>query len=215
MERRWLITGCSSGLGLALATAAAREGHRLAVTARNVDDLERLSAAWPDHIIPVPLELRDSASCEEAVRSAADSLGGIDILVNNAGCGLFDAVEEVSDAELRDQLETLLVGPWRLTRLVLPLMRAQGHGHILNVSSVAGRMAFPGLAAYVAGKHARSGTSTVPLNASRRLGDSGTRGRLRTAAGGWFDTARGDAEQVRPPDRRLALPAHRRCRRCR
>ncbi|MCB5168372.1 SDR family oxidoreductase [Streptomyces bambusae] len=159
MGRRWLVTGCSSGLGHALATAAARAGDELVVTARKTADLADLAAAWPGRISPVPLELRDTASCEDAVRTAVDRLGGIDVLVNNAGVGLFGAVEEVSDAELRDQLETLLVGPWRLTRLVLPLMRAQGHGHVLNVSSVAGRIAFPGLAAYIAGKHALEGMS--------------------------------------------------------
>ena len=159
MGRRWLVTGCSSGLGHALADAAARAGDELVVTARKTADLEDLAATWPGRIIPVPLELRDAASCEEAVRVASDRLGGIDILVNNAGIGLFGAVEEVSDTELRDQLEILLVGPWRLSRLVLPLMRAQGHGHILNVSSVVGRIAFPGLAAYVAGKHALEGMS--------------------------------------------------------
>lgn len=159
MGRRWLITGCSSGLGHALATAAARAGDELAVTARKTADLEDLAAAWPGRITAIPLELRDAASCEAAVRTAVDRLGGIDVLVNNAGIGLFGAVEEVSDAELRDQLETLVVGPWRLTRLVLPLMRAQGYGHVLNVSSVVGRMAFPGLAAYVAGKHALEGMS--------------------------------------------------------
>ncbi|MFF3618980.1 SDR family oxidoreductase [Streptomyces sp. NPDC002467] len=159
MGRRWLITGCSSGLGHALATAAARAGDELAVTARKTTDLEQLAAAWPGRVTAVPLELRDASSCEEAVRTVVDRLGGVDVLVNNAGVGLFGAVEEVSDAELRDQLETLVVGPWRLTRLVLPLMRAQGHGHVVNISSVAGRMAFPGLAAYVAGKHALEGMS--------------------------------------------------------
>ncbi|MCY0930127.1 SDR family oxidoreductase [Streptomyces sp. H27-H1] len=167
MGRRWLVTGCSSGLGHALATAAARAGDELAVTARKTADLEDLAAAWPGRITTIPLELRDAASCEEAVRTATERLGGIDILVNNAAVGLFGAVEEVSDAELRDQLETLLVGPWRLTRLVLPLMRAQGHGHILNVSSVVGRTAFPGLAAYTAGKHALEGMSqTLAIEAA-------------------------------------------------
>ncbi|GHB37248.1 short-chain dehydrogenase/reductase [Streptomyces xanthochromogenes] len=159
MGRRWLITGCSSGLGRALAGAAAAAGDELVVTARKTADLEELAAAWPGRIVPVPLELRDAVSCDEAVRTAVDRLGGVDVLVNNAAVGLFGAVEEVSDAELRDQLETLLVGPWRLTRSVLPLMRAQGHGHILNISSVVGRMALPGLGAYVAGKHALEGMS--------------------------------------------------------
>lgn len=159
MVRRWLVTGCSSGLGQALAAAAARAGHEVAVTARRTAALEDLVTAWPGRITPIALELRDAAQCEEAVRTAADRMGGIDVLVNNAGAGLFGAVEEVSDAEVRDQLETLVVGPWRLARLVLPLMRAQGHGHIVNVSSLAGRMAFPGLGAYVAGKYALEGMS--------------------------------------------------------
>ncbi|WP_353941468.1 SDR family NAD(P)-dependent oxidoreductase [Streptomyces sp. HUAS MG91] len=154
MGRRWLITGCSSGLGRALAGAAAAEGDDLVVTARRTADLAELAAAWPGRITPVALELRDADSCAAAVRYAAERLGGVDVLVNNAGGGLFGAVEETSDAELRDLLDVLLVGPWRLTRLVLPLMRAQGAGHILNVSSVAGHITLPGTAAYAAGKQA-------------------------------------------------------------
>ncbi|MFE7380246.1 SDR family oxidoreductase [Streptomyces zhihengii] len=159
MVRRWLITGCSSGLGEALATAVARSGDVAVVTARRSADLERTAGAWPGLLHPVPLELRDAAGCEDAVRTAVERMGGVDVLVNNAGAGLFGAAEEVTDAEVRDQLETLVVGPWRLARLVLPLMRAQGHGHIVNVSSLAGRMAFPGLSAYVAGKYALEGMS--------------------------------------------------------
>ncbi|MET9935590.1 MULTISPECIES: SDR family oxidoreductase [unclassified Streptomyces] len=159
MGRRWLVTGCSSGLGRALAEAAAAAGHEVAVTARNTASLEEMAARHPGRIVPIPLELRDAAQCEEAVRRATARLGGIDVLVNNAGAGLFGAAEEVCDAEIRDQMETLLVGPWRLVRLVLPGMRAQGHGHVVNVSSLAGRMAFPGLGAYVAGKFALEGMS--------------------------------------------------------
>ncbi|MFG2825434.1 SDR family oxidoreductase [Kitasatospora sp. NPDC048365] len=159
MTRRWLVTGCSSGLGRALAAEAARAGDEVVATARKPASLEELVRAWPDRITPVALDVRDEAQCEEAVRIAADRLGGIDVLVNNAGNGIVGAVEEVSDNELRDQLETLVVGPWRLARLVLPVMRAQGAGHIVNVSSLAGRMAFPGLSAYVTGKYALEGMS--------------------------------------------------------
>ncbi|WP_329561048.1 SDR family oxidoreductase [Kitasatospora sp. NBC_01266] len=157
--RRWLVTGCSSGLGRALATAAAGAGDRVAATARRPGDLEGLVRAWPERIVPIALDVCDADQCEQAVRTAADRLGGIDVLVNNAGSGLFGAVEEVGDAELREQLEVLLLAPWRLVRLVLPLMRAQRSGHIVNVSSLAGRMAFPGLAAYVTGKFALEGMS--------------------------------------------------------
>jgi NAD(P)-dependent dehydrogenase (short-subunit alcohol dehydrogenase family) len=156
---RWLVTGCSSGLGWALAAAAAAAGDRVAATARRPAALAELAAAWPDTVVPLALDVRDARQCEQAVAAAAERLGGIDVLVNNAGTGLFGAVEEVCDDELRDQFEAQLVGPWRLIRLVLPGMRAQGAGHIVNVSSVAGRMAVPGLAAYISAKHALEGMS--------------------------------------------------------
>lgn len=159
MARRWLVTGCSSGLGLALAQAVAQAGDQVVVTARRPEALAPLVEAWPDRISPVALDLRDAQQCQDAVDAAAERLGGIDVLVNNAGGGLYGAVEEVGDDELRDQLETLVVGPWRLIRLVLPMMRAQGSGHIINVSSLAGRMPVPGLAAYMTGKHALEGMS--------------------------------------------------------
>ncbi|MFJ2738194.1 SDR family NAD(P)-dependent oxidoreductase [Streptomyces sp. NPDC087440] len=162
-----MITGCSSGLGQALASAAARNGDELVVTARKTADLDALVSAWPGRVTAVPLELRDAGSCERAVRLAHERLGGIDVLVNNAGTGMFGAVEETSDADLRDLLEVLVVGPWRLTRLVLPLMRNQGHGHVVNVSSVAGHVALPGAAAYAAGKQALEAMSqTLALEAA-------------------------------------------------
>ncbi|HEU5334291.1 MAG TPA: SDR family NAD(P)-dependent oxidoreductase [Actinocrinis sp.] len=156
---RWMVTGCSSGLGRALAEAAAGAGDRVVATARRLDALEDLAAGWPDAVVPVALDVRDAQQCEQAVALAAERMGGIDVLVNNAGTGLFGAVEEVCDEELRDQFEAQVVGPWRLIRLVLPVMRDQGAGHIVNVSSIAGRMAVPGLAAYIAAKHALEGMS--------------------------------------------------------
>ncbi|WP_051816930.1 SDR family oxidoreductase [Kitasatospora sp. NRRL B-11411] len=159
MSRRWLVTGCSSGLGLALARAVAAGGDRIVATSRGASPLDALAARFPGRVVPARLELRSAADCAAAVELARERLGGVDVLVNNAGVGLFGAVEEVSDAELREQLEVLAVAPWRLARLVLPLMRAQGGGHVVNVSSVGGRMAFPGLGAYVAGKFALEGMS--------------------------------------------------------
>jgi NAD(P)-dependent dehydrogenase (short-subunit alcohol dehydrogenase family) len=149
-----LITGCSSGLGHALAAAAAQAGDLVAVTARSTDSLAPLVEAWPGNVVALPLELRDAHQCADVVAAAEARLGGIDVLVNNAGVGLFGAVEEVGDDELRDQLEMLVVGPWRLTRLVLPGMRSRGSGHIVNVSTVATRAAVPGVAAYLSGKQA-------------------------------------------------------------
>ncbi|GAA3030411.1 oxidoreductase [Kitasatospora albolonga] len=161
MARRWLITGCSSGLGLALAEAVAAAGDTVLATARKPATLEELRERHPDRLLTTALDVRDQAQVTEAVALAEDRLGGIDVLVNNAGYGLFGAVEEVGDQELRDQLETLVVGPWRLVREVLPGMRERGSGHIVNVSSLAGRMGIPGLGAYVTGKYALEGMSQV------------------------------------------------------
>ncbi|MFJ5231775.1 SDR family oxidoreductase [Kitasatospora sp. NPDC088391] len=157
MSRRWLVTGCSSGLGLALARAVLAAGDVLVATSRGDSPLDALAEEFPERLVRARLELRDPEQCAAAVALAQERLGGVDVLVNNAAVGLFGAVEEVSDAELREQLEVLAVAPWRMARLVLPLMRAQGGGHIVNVSSVGGRMAFPGLGAYVAGKFALEG----------------------------------------------------------
>ena len=154
MARRWLITGCSRGLGRALAEAAAQAGEQVAVTARGTASLAPLVEAYPGNVVPLALDVRDAAQCAEVVAAAHDRLGGIDVLVNNAGIGLFGAVEETGDAELRDQFETLVFGPWRLVRLVLPHMRAQHGGHIVNVSSSGARSMMPGLAAYLSAKQA-------------------------------------------------------------
>jgi NAD(P)-dependent dehydrogenase (short-subunit alcohol dehydrogenase family) len=159
MARRWLVTGCSSGLGRALATAAAQAGDEVVASARRLGDVEDLARAYPGRVSTVALDVCDTAQCEAAVAHAVDRFGGVDVLVNNAGSGLFGAVEEVSDDELRAQLDMLVVSAWRLTRLVLPAMRRQGAGHVVNVSSLAGRMGFPGLSAYVAGKYALEGMS--------------------------------------------------------
>lgn len=159
MGRRWLVTGCSSGLGRALAEAAAAEGESVLATAREPATLADLAERYPGQVRTAALDVCDPEQCEEAVARTLTCFGGVDVLVNNAGTGLFGALEEVSDDELRAQLEILTVAPWRLARLVLPLMRGQGSGHIVNVSSLAGRMAFPGLAAYVTGKYALEGMS--------------------------------------------------------
>ncbi|MEU4096342.1 SDR family oxidoreductase [Streptomyces sp. NPDC026673] len=157
MARRWLVTGCSSGLGQALAGAVAEAGDLVIATARRPAAVRGLVARYPDRVTAVELDVCDPGQCEAAVEHAVHRFGGVDVLVNNAGSGLFGAVEEVSDAELRSQLELLTVAPWRLSRLVLPLMRRQRSGHIVNVSSLAGRMGMPGLAAYVTGKYALEG----------------------------------------------------------
>lgn len=159
MARRWLVTGCSSGLGRAVAEAVARAGDLAVVTARDAASLADLVEAWPSNLVPVAMDLRDEQQCQDAVNAAREQFGGVDVLVNNAGSGLFGAVEEVSDEELREQFESVVFGPWRLVRLVLPIMRAQRSGHIVNVSTAAVGTAVPGISAYLSGKQALEGMS--------------------------------------------------------
>ncbi|WP_267886061.1 SDR family NAD(P)-dependent oxidoreductase [Kitasatospora azatica] len=113
MTRRWLVTGCSSGLGLALATAVVGAGDRLVATTCRPSALDVLAVKHPDQLVVATLDLRDAEAAQAAVQLAVDRLGGVDVLVNNAGAGLSGTVEEVSDEELRTQLETLVVAPWR------------------------------------------------------------------------------------------------------
>ena len=157
MTRRWLITGCSTGLGRALAEAVAASGQQVLATARRPETLEDLRDRYPRTLATCVLDVRDPDDCHNAVHAALARYGGVDVLVNNAGAGHFGAVEEVTDAELEAQLAVNLVAPWRLSRLVLPLMRAQGFGDIVMVSSTAGRTALPGLGAYAAAKYALEG----------------------------------------------------------
>jgi NAD(P)-dependent dehydrogenase (short-subunit alcohol dehydrogenase family) len=157
MTRRWLITGCSTGLGRALAEAVAASGQQVLATARRPATLDDLRETYPRTLATCALDVRDPDDCHNAVHAAVARFGGVDVLVNNAGQGHFGAVEEVTDDELAAQFATNLFAPWRLTRLVLPLMRAQGHGDVVMVSSTAGRLAYPGLGAYTATKHALEG----------------------------------------------------------
>jgi NAD(P)-dependent dehydrogenase (short-subunit alcohol dehydrogenase family) len=154
MSRRWLITGCSTGLGRALAEAAAASGQRVIATARRLETLEHLTNDYPANVVMCKLDVCDAVDCAIAISTAVKAFGGVDVLVNNAGYAQFGTVEEIGDAELEAQFATNLFGAWRMTRLVLPLMRAQGHGDILMVGS---RTASPGLPAYAASKRALEG----------------------------------------------------------
>ena len=131
-----LITGASSGIGFDAAQTLARQGHRVYAAARRVERMEPLKA---DGVIPLRLDVTDEASMQEAVRTILEAEGHIDALVNNAGYGYFGAIENVSMEEARRQLEVNVFGMARLCQLVLPSMREQGSGRIVNISSVAGK----------------------------------------------------------------------------
>ena len=131
-----LITGASSGIGFDAARTLARQGHRVYAAARRLDRMEPLKE---DGVVPVRLDVTDDESMQEVVRTVLDREGRVDVLVNNAGYGYFGAVENVSMEEARRQLEVNVFGMARLCQLVLPSMREQGSGRIVNISSVAGK----------------------------------------------------------------------------
>lgn len=151
---RWLITGCSTGIGRAIAVAALDAGHSVVVTARRPDTVKDLVDGYPDTAIAVVLDVTDRAQIDEAVAAAQDSFGGIDVLVNNAGYGYLSAVEEGDDSEVRALFDTNFFGAVDTIKAVLPGMREQGSGHIVNVSSMTGIVTNPPNTYYSATKHA-------------------------------------------------------------
>lgn len=155
----WFITGASRGFGREFATAALERGDRVAATARDTHSLAELSGRFGDRLLPVRLDVTDRAADFEAVGRAYDEFGGLDVVVNNAGYGHFGAFEELSEADLRDQLETNLYGAIWITQAALPFLRAQGSGHIVQVSSVGGVGAFANQSAYHASKWALEAVS--------------------------------------------------------
>jgi NAD(P)-dependent dehydrogenase (short-subunit alcohol dehydrogenase family) len=159
MNRVWLITGASSGFGRAVAEAAVAAGDVVVAAARRVAALDDLVAAHPGQVEALPLDVTDVAAIEATVPDVIARHGRIDVLVNNAGRTHVGAVEETTDAELRDLLDVHLLGPAALTRAVLPHMRARRSGAIVQMSSIGGQLSFAGFGAYSATKCALEGLS--------------------------------------------------------
>lgn len=159
MEKIIFITGASRGFGKLWAEAFLKRGDKVVATARNLDSLKDLVEQYGDAILALPLDVNDRTASFEAVKKAQQHFGRIDILINNAGYGLFGMIEEASEQEAREQIETNLFGLLWITQAVIPLMRHQGSGHILQVSSVLGVAAVPTLGLYNASKWAVEGLS--------------------------------------------------------
>ena len=160
MSKVWFITGTSRGIGRAFAEAALERGDKVAASARNVAVLDDLVAKYGDEaVLPLALDVTDKAAVAGAVAAAHEKFGRLDVVVNNAGYGLFGMVEEITEQQVRDQLETNFFGAFWVTQAVLPILRAQGSGHIVQISSVGGVAAFPSLGAYQASKWALEGFS--------------------------------------------------------
>ena len=157
--KTWFITGCSRGFGREWALAALERGDSVVATARDTASLEPLVAAHGDSVLPISLDVTDRAAVFAAVARAHEHVGRLDIVVNNAGYGQFGMVEELSEAEARQQIETNFFGALWVTQAALPLLRAQGSGHFLQVSSIGGISAFPTVGIYHASKWALEGLS--------------------------------------------------------
>ena len=157
--KTWFITGTSRGFGREWAMAALDRGDQVAATARDIASLDDLVAKYGEAVLPIPLDVTDRNADFAAVKLAHDYFGRLDVIVNNAGYGQFGMVEEISEAEIRAQLETNLLGALWVTQAALPYLREQGSGHIVQVSSIGGISAFMNTGAYHASKWALEGLS--------------------------------------------------------
>lgn len=159
MKKVWLITGCSTGFGRALALEVLAKGESVAVTARNTNDIKDIVDQYPTNAIAVKLDVTIKEDIINAVQQTMDQFGQIDVLVNNAGIGYFASVEESEEAEIRKMFEINVFGLAQMTQAVLPIMRQQKRGHILNIASIGGLRSFPGVGFYNATKYAVDGLS--------------------------------------------------------
>jgi NAD(P)-dependent dehydrogenase (short-subunit alcohol dehydrogenase family) len=159
MSKNWLITGTSRGFGREWASAALERGDQVAATARDTSTLDDLVQAHGDRVLPIALDVTDRDADFAAVAQAHEHFGRLDVVVNNAGYGQFGMVEELSEEEARAQIETNLFGALWITQAALPFLRAQGSGHIIQVSSIGGISAFPMVGIYHASKWALEGLS--------------------------------------------------------
>ncbi|MGD0699134.1 MAG: SDR family oxidoreductase [Trebonia sp.] len=197
--KTWFITGTSRGFGREWAIAALDRGDKVAATARGTASLDDLVSKYGEAILPIKLDVTDRAADFAAVRQAHDHFGRLDIVVNNAGYGHFGMVEEISEAEIRAQLETNVLGALWVTQAALPYLRAQGSGHILQVSSIGGISAFMSTGAYHASKWALEGFSQ---SLSQEVADFGVKVTLIEPAGYSTDWAGSSAQHSTP------LPAY-------
>jgi NAD(P)-dependent dehydrogenase (short-subunit alcohol dehydrogenase family) len=159
LPQTWFITGTSSGFGRAFVEHAIAQGHRVVATARRVDSLADLVAQAPDRVLAVALDVTAADAAESAVRAAVERFGRIDVVINNAGYGVVGALEETPDSELRAIMDTNFFGAMAVLRAVLPVLREQRGGSVVNMSSLGGQLSFGGFSAYSASKFALEGAS--------------------------------------------------------
>ena len=159
MKKVWLISGCSSGFGRALALEVLAKGYLVAVASRNTNDVLDIVKDYPDNSIAIKLDVTKIKEIKEAIAETITRFGQIDVLVNNAGIGYFGAIEESEDEEVRRMFEINFFGLAKMIQEVLPHMRKRKSGHILNIASIGGLRSFPGVGFYNATKYAVDGLS--------------------------------------------------------
>jgi NAD(P)-dependent dehydrogenase (short-subunit alcohol dehydrogenase family) len=171
MQQTWFITGSSRGFGRALAQAALDAGDRVVATARRPEQLAELTGRYGDRVLPVPLDVTDASAARDAVAAGFERFGRLDIVVNNAGYANVAPVETGDEEDFRAQFETNFWGVYHVSRAVIPQLRAQGGGTIVQFSSVGGRVGgSPGIASYQAAKFAVDGFSRVLATETRPFG---------------------------------------------
>lgn len=170
MDKVWFITGCSTGFGRELAKWVLKRGYKAVVSSRHTDDISDIVAAYPDTSLPLRLDVTQQEDITAAATAALHRFGRIDVLVNNAGIGYFGAIEESEEEEVRRMFEINFWGLAHVTKAVLPHMRKQRSGHIINISSIGGLVAFPALGFYNATKFAVTAYSEALAKETAPLG---------------------------------------------
>jgi len=169
-NKTWFITGTSKGFGRIWAEAALARGDSVAATARDAETLAPLAEAHGERVLAQALDVTDKAAVDAAVAAAHERFGRLDVVVNNAGYGYFGTIEEVDEAGARAQIETNLFGALWVTKAALPILREQGSGHFIQVSSIGGVTAFPGVGLYHASKWGLEGFSQALAREVGRFG---------------------------------------------
>jgi NAD(P)-dependent dehydrogenase (short-subunit alcohol dehydrogenase family) len=196
MSKVWLITGAARGLGRSIAEAVLTAGDQLVATARDPNRLVDLEKRYGDQLRTAALDVTDATAAGAAVQAAIDGFGRLDVLVNNAGFGHVAPFEQAPEEDFRAQIDTNFFGVVNLTRAALPIMRRQRRGHIINISSVGGRIGTPGLSAYQAAKWAVGGFTEVLAQETKPFGVkvvSVEPGGMRTE---WAEIARGQMPEL-------------------
>ncbi|MDD4994018.1 MAG: oxidoreductase [Paludibacter sp.] len=169
-KKVWFITGCSTGFGRELAKETLKQGYYVVVTARKIADIEDIVKEYPNQALALKLDVTKPEEIAQAKADALKHFGQIDVLVNNAGIGYFAALEESDEADVRKMFEINFFGLANLTNAILPVLRKQHSGHVINVASIGGLMAFPGVGFYNATKFAVDGFSEALSKEVRHLG---------------------------------------------